>query len=212
MGTDTQTAHAKNWIAGKYAGTLPAVHELLRKRWSPRSFSDRPVTNEDLKTLLEAARWSFSSYNEQPWRFIIARKSDGLDYDRMLNLLVPFNQAWAKSAPVLMITLAKRTFSHDDSPNFHALHDSGSALAMLAVQATAMGLSMHGMAGFNRDRARQELGVPDDYEVVTAVAMGYLASPDDLPENLKERELAPRQRKPLDQLVFEGRWNNPLSL
>jgi nitroreductase len=184
----------------------------LRKRWSPRAFSERPVSNEDLKTLLEAARWAFSSFNEQPWRFIIARKSDGADFDRLLNLLVPFNQAWAKDAPLLMITLAKKTFSHDGSQNFHALHDAGAALAQLALQATAMGLHMHGMAGFDRGRARLELSVPDDYEVVTAVAIGYLGAPDSLPDNLKQRELAPRQRKDISELAFEGRFAQPLAL
>jgi nitroreductase len=196
----------------KFDGVHPRVHDLMRTRWSPRSFSDRPVSDEDLKILFEAARWSFSSYNEQPWRFIVARKSDGADFERILHLLVPFNQAWAKSASVLIITLAKRTFSHNGSPNVHAMHDAGAALAFLSVQATAMGLHMHGMAGFDRDRTRQELSVPDDYEVVAAVALGYMGSPDDLPDDLKGRETAERQRKPLDQLVFEGRWDKPLKL
>jgi nitroreductase len=212
LSTDAQTAAIEEWTRGKEAATDAAVNNLLRKRWSPRAFSERPVTNEDLRALLEAARWSFSSYNEQPWRFIIARKSDGADFERILNLLVPFNQAWAKNAPLLMITLAKKTFSHDGSQNFHALHDAGAALAMLAVQATAMGLHMHGMAGFDRERARRELGVPDDYELVAAVAIGYLGALDTLSDNLKERELAARQRKPLSELAFEGRWNQPLAL
>jgi nitroreductase len=212
LSTNAQTVDLQEWTQGKDPDTVPGVHDLLRKRWSPRAFSERIVTNEDLKSLLEAARWSFSSYNEQPWRFIIARKSDGADFERMVNLLVPFTQAWAKSAPVLMITLAKRTFSHNGSPNLHALHDAGAALALLAVQATAIGLHIHGMAGFDRERARQELGVPDGYEVVAAVAIGYLGSPDTLPNDLKERELAARQRKPLSELAFEGHWNRPLSL
>lgn len=212
LSTSAQTVAVEEWIKAKDADTVADVHDLLRKRWSPRAFSERTVTNEDLKTLLEAARWSFSSYNEQPWRFIIARKSDGADYERILSLLVPFNQAWAKSAPVLMITLAKRTFSHNGNANLHALHDAGAALALLSVQATAMGLHMHGMAGFDRERTRQELGVPDDYEVVAAVAVGYLGSLESLPKDLKERELAPRQRKPLSELAFEGHWSHPLSL
>ncbi|MBV8072450.1 MAG: nitroreductase family protein [Acidobacteriaceae bacterium] len=202
----------EDWTVAKRAETVPGVHELVRLRWSPRSFSARSVTKDDLRILFDAARWAFSSYNEQPWRFIVARKEDGADFERLLNLLVPFNQGWAKTAPVLIITLAKKTFSNTGKPNFHALHDAGSALALLAVQATAMGLHIHGMAGFDRDRAHKELDVPDDYEVVTAVALGYLGSPESLPADLRERELAARQRKPLTELVFEGRWNHPLPL
>lgn len=212
MSTKADTVDLQEWTSAKQADTVAGVHDLLRTRWSPRAFSDRPVTNEDLRKLLEAARWSFSSYNEQPWRFILARKSDGADFERILNLLVPFNQVWARNAPVLMITLAKRAFSHNGTPNFHALHDAGAALALLAVQATAIGMQVHGMAGFDRERTRQELGVPDDYEVVAAVAIGYPGSPHSLPEQLRERELAPRQRKAISELAFEGRWNHPLSL
>src|SRR5437868_15305001 len=113
----------------KFADTLPSVYELIRRRWSPRSFSNREVSTEDLKTILEAARWAASSYNEQPWRFLVARKSDHAAYEKILNLLAPANQAWAKTAPVLLIMAAKRTFSHNGSPNRFGLHDAGQALA-----------------------------------------------------------------------------------
>lgn len=196
----------------KQADTLPSVHELIRSRWSPRAFSSRPVSNEDLRTILEAARWAASSYNEQPWRFFVARKSDPEGYNRLLNLLLPFNQAWAKTAPVLMIIAAKRTFSHNNTPNYHALHDAGQALAHVFLQATALGLHAHGMAGFDRERARKELGLPDDYDLAAAVALGYLGSPDQLNEEQRERELAPRQRKPLSEIAFGAQWNEPLAL
>lgn len=210
MSIETQHADVSDWFSKKTADVPPAVHDLVRQRWSPRAFSDEPVSDADLKTVLDAARWAASSYNEQPWRFILARKSEGADYDKMLNLLVPGNQAWAKNAPVLIITAAKRTFSHNGSPNFHAAHDAGAAWAHLALQATALGLYAHGMAGFDRERARKELGVPDDYEVVTAIALGHLGSPEALPDAVRERELAQRQRKPLSELVFKGHWDKPL--
>lgn len=200
-------------LTGKYADTLPEVHELIRTRWSPRSFSDRPVSNEDLKTILEAARWAASSNNEQPWRFLIARKSDGEAYDRILKLLVPGNQEWARTAPVLIIMAAKRTFSHNGSPNSYALHDTGAALAHFMLQAHALGLYAHGMAGFDRVRAREELGIPDDYDVGAAVALGYRDSPDKLTnERHRNSEIAKRTRKPISELAFAGHWDKPLAL
>lgn len=196
----------------KLANTPPEVHELIRARWSPRSFSDREVSNHDLEIILEAARWAASSYNEQPWRFLVARKSEGAAYEKMLSLLVPSNQAWAKTAPVLIIMAAKRTFSHNGSPNYYGLHDAGQALANLFLQATALGLHAHGMAGFDRERARQELGIPEDYDLGAAVALGYRASPDQLPEKYRQSELAKRERKPLSEIAFGARWNQPLDL
>jgi len=198
--------------AGKFADTLPSVHELIRNRWSPRSFSPREVSNEDLKTILEAARWAASSFNEQPWRFLVARKSDPPAYEKLLGLLVPGNQAWAKTAPVLMLIVTKRAFSHSGSPNLYAVHDAGQALANLFLQATALGLHAHGMAGFDREKARKELSIPDDYDFGAAVALGYLGSPDELPEKYRQGELARRTRKPLNEIVFGVNWNQPLQL
>jgi nitroreductase len=196
----------------KFADTLPSVHELIRKRWSPRSFSTREVSGEDLKTIFEAARWAASSFNEQPWRFLVARKSDGATYEKIFNLLVPANQAWAKTAPVLMIMAAKRTFSHGGSPNRYGLHDAGQALAHLFLQAIALGLHAHGMAGFDWERARKELRIPDDYDLGAAVALGHLAPPDQLPEQYRQSEISRRQRKPLNEIVFGANWNEPLRL
>ncbi|HZQ56293.1 MAG TPA: nitroreductase family protein [Bryobacteraceae bacterium] len=197
--------------AEKLADTLPGVHELIRARWSPRAFSSRDVSDEDLKTILDAARWAASSNNEQPWRFLVARKSDPAAHDKLLNLLLPGNQSWAKFAPVLMIMAAKRTFSHNGAPNLYAVHDTGQALAHLFLQATALGLHAHGMAGFDRERARKELHIPDDYELGAAVALGYLGSPDQLSERHRQSELARRQRKPLNEIVFGADWNQPLT-
>jgi nitroreductase len=212
LSTQSIVTETSSEPSAKFADTLPSVHELIRRRWSPRSFSTREVSTEDLKTILEAASWAASSYNEQPWRFLVARKSDRAAYEKILNLLVPANQAWAKTAPVLIIMAAKRTFSHNGSPNRYGLHDAGQALAHLFLQATALGLHAHGMAGFDADRARKELGIPDDYELGAAVALGYVAPPDQLPEQYRESEVSKRHRKPLNEIVFGANWNQPLQL
>lgn len=193
----------------KFADTLPGVHELIRARWSPRSFSSREVPDRDLQIVLEAARWAASSFNEQPWRFLVARKSDGPAYEKLLHLLVPANQSWAKTAPVLIVMAAKRTFSHNGSPNYYGLHDAGQALAHLFLQAIALGLHAHGMAGFDRERARKELNIPDDYDLAAAVALGYIGSPSQLNEQQQRTELARRQRKPLSEIVFTDKFGEP---
>ncbi len=212
MVTETAKSVHTDVPAVKQADILPEVHDIFRARWSPRSFSDRPVADRDLKIVLEAGRWAASSFNEQPWRFIVARKSDGAPYDKLLDVLLPFNQVWAKTAPVLMLTVAKQNFTHSGTPNLHARHDAGAALAHFALQATALGLHLHGMGGIDPEKARLELGIPEGYEPVAAAALGYLGSPDVLPESYRERELAPRERKPLNELVFNGHWDKPLPL
>lgn len=194
--------------ASKLAPTGPGVHELISARWSPRSFSDREVSPDALKTLFEAAHWAASSYNEQPWRFLVATKSDPAAYQKLLSILVEFNQGWAKTAPVLFIMAAKKTFSQNGTPNRFALHDAGQALAHLFLQATALGLHAHGMAGVDEQKARAELHIPDDYEVGAAVALGYLGRPEDLPEQYRAGETAPRQRKPISEIVFGADWNS----
>ena len=212
MDTQTTATPVFDGPVEKLADTVPAVHELIRARWSPRAFANRDVSDEDLRTIFEAARWAASSFNEQPWRFLVARKSDAAAHDKILHLLMPFNQAWAKSAPVLFIMAAKKTFSHNGSPNLYAVHDAGQALAHIFLQATALGLHAHGMAGFDRDRARVELGIPNDYELGAAVALGYLGSPDQLTEAQRQQELAKRTRKPLSEIVFGAEFGQPLKL
>lgn len=199
-------------MSTKIADSLPSVHELIRSRWSPRAFSEKPVSTEDLTTILDAGHWAASSYNEQPWRFIVAPKENAADFQKLLGLLVPFNQAWAKSAAVLMLIVTRKTFSHNNTPNAYALHDAGAALALMALQATALGLQAHGMAGFDHDRARTELGIPEDFAIAAFAALGYLGSPDQLPEGVRQQELAPRTRKPLSDLVFTAAWQTPLPL
>lgn len=179
------------------------LNELIRTRWSPRSFRDEPIPQDDLRSILEAGRLAASSFNEQPWRFIVAVKGEGPAYDRLLQLLMPANQKWAQNAPVLMITAAKKHFSHNGTPNHYGLHDAGQALANMMLQATELGLHAHAMGGFDHEGARQVLHIPEEFEVGAAVAFGYAASDAKQPE---------RNRKPLSDIAFDGVWDNPLNL
>jgi nitroreductase len=203
MSTDTLTSTSE-LSALKAAQTQQPVHELIGKRWSPRAFSNREVTPEQVVSLLEAARWAPSAYNEQPWRFIVASKNDPETYGKLLGSLMELNQLWARNAPVLILTLAKKTFTHNGTPNLYALHDAGMAAANLALEATALGLNVHFMAGFNKAVARTAFQIPDDYELGTVVAIGYAGDPSSLPERFQQAELAPRSRKPLAELVYAG--------
>jgi nitroreductase len=190
--------------AAKAAQTRQPVHELIGQRWSPRAFSEREVTDEQLISLLEAARWAASSYNEQPWRFIVARKSDPETYEKLAGSLMEVNQLWARNAPILILTLAKQTFSHNGAANHYAMHDAGMAMSNLALQATALGLSIHFMGGFNRDAARTAFQIPDDYELGAVAAIGFAGDPEALSESFRKGELAPRTRKPLSELIYAG--------
>jgi len=191
----------------KPAPTQYPVHELIRSRWSPRAYADRPVETDKLLSLLEAARWAPSSFNHQPWRFIIATKENPTEYNRLLSTLVEFNQGWAKNAPVLILAVAKLHFD-DGKLNRHAFHDVGLALENLIIQATALGLSAHQIAGFQADQARKEYGIPSEYEPSTVITIGYVGDPQSLADGLRERELAPRIRKPLTEIVFAQKWEN----
>ena len=193
------------------AETSTAIHDLIAHRWSPRAFESKPVEPEKLRSLLEAARWAPSSYNAQPWYFIVGTKDNPENYKRVLESLIEFNQGWAKNAPVLALSVAKLKFD-DGKPNRHAFHDVGQAAANLSLQAEALGLSVHQMAGIDPEKARKLFDIPADYEAVAGIAIGYAGEPASLPEGLRERELAPRQRKPLDSFVFTGQWGKSLPL
>ncbi|GBD32579.1 malonic semialdehyde reductase RutE [bacterium HR33] len=176
------------------------VHPLIAGRWSPRAFADKPVETEKLRSLFEAARWAPSSYNEQPWRFWVATREDPEALERLQSYLTEGN-AWAKSAPVLVLSAYRTHRERDGRPNRVALRDLGAAEQNMAIQAFAMGLVMHQMEGFDRERAKREL-LPEGFEPGTMSAIGYLADPETLPERLRERELRPRTRKPLGEIVF----------
>jgi nitroreductase len=193
------------------AETSTAIHDLISHRWSPRAFESKPVEPEKLRSLFEAARWAASSYNAQPWYFIVGTKDNPENYKRVLESFVEFNQGWAKQAPVLALSVAKLKFD-DGKPNRHAFHDVGQAAASLSLQAEALGLSVHQMAGIEPEKARKLFDIPADYEAVAGIAIGYAGEPESLPDGLRERELAPRQRKPLDSFVFTGSWGKTLPL
>jgi nitroreductase len=191
----------------KHAPDVAGVHESILRRWSPRAFSDKEVSAQELKTLFEGARWAFSSSNEQPWRFLVGRRGDST-YQKILDALVEFNQSWARSAPVLVLSVAKKTFTAKAAPNRFNLHDTGAALAHLALQATAIGLHTHSMAGFDAEQVRASFAIPSDYDIGAVTAVGYFGDPESLPEHLRKMELAPRQRKPLEEFVF-SEWETP---
>lgn len=177
----------------------------IRHRWSPRAFLDKPVPADVLRTVLEAARWAASSSNEQPWRYIVARREDAEEFARLLSVLVEKNQMWAKAAPVLMLSVAKRT-THSGRPNRHYLHDTGAASALLAIQAAAMGLQLHQMGGFDSAKAREVFGIPEDFEPAAAMALGYPGPAELAPPDFRAGETAKRVRKPLSELAFNSKW------
>jgi nitroreductase len=182
------------------------IEEILKRRWSPRAFSDRLVEPEKLRSLFEAARWAPSSFNEQPWSYLVATIENAEDHARLLSCLTEGNQQWARLAPVLMISVAKLNFEKTGKPNRHAFHDVGLATANLMIQATALGLFVHAMAGFSPEKVRELYSVPKDYEPVAAIAVGYPADVDVLPEAMRQKELAARSRKPIASFVFESGW------
>ncbi|MEA3187213.1 MAG: hypothetical protein QOD99_1043 [Chthoniobacter sp.] len=190
----------------KPAETQYPIHELLARRWSPRAFSERAVEPEKLRSLLEAARWSASSFNEQPWNFIVATKGNVAEYDRLLGCLVEFNKGWAKTAPVLLLSVASLRFSHNGKENRHAMHDVGLATQNLVVEATALGLFAHGMAGFDVEKARTTYEIPETHIPAATWALGYAGDPAQLDPETREREADPRVRKPISEFVFTGKW------
>lgn len=190
----------------KTAVTQYPIHPLLAERWSPRAFSERPIPAEVLGSLLEAARWAPSSSNEQPWRFILIHREDEEAHRRMTETLTGNNRIWAPRAPLLIVGVAAMLRASSGRPNAHAWYDLGQSIAHLSVQATAAGLHVHQMGGFDREKARVALEIPENYEPVVAFAVGYLGDVADLPEELQAREANPRSRRPLQESVFNGKW------
>lgn len=178
-----------------------AIDPAFLNRWSPRAFSPEPIDDETLMSTLEAARWAASSYNEQPWRFLIARNEE--DRKKFLAFLAPPNQAWAASAPVLLLVVSKKTFSHNGTPNSVYQYDAGTCSGYIALQATLNGLIVHGMAGFDRDMARASLGIPSDFDPLAVYAIGRHGDKSLLPAQAQEME-APSGRRPLAETVMEG--------
>src|ERR1039457_3128037 len=193
----------------KKAVTDHPIQHALADRWSPYGFEDRSVAEADLLSLFEAARWAASSYNEQPWNYIVATKENSKEFDQLLSCLVEANQAWAKAAPVLVLGVVSLRFVKNNKDNRAAVHDLGLAAGNLVVEATTRGLSVHQMIGILPDKSREVYQIPEHFEAWTAMAIGYKADPAKLPDALKERYLMPRQRKPLNKFVFTGQWGHP---
>ncbi|MGH7822992.1 MAG: nitroreductase family protein [Candidatus Binatia bacterium] len=184
-----------------------AIHPLIAERWSPYVYDPRPVEPDKLRSCLEAARWAASSYNEQPWFFLLATRDDPEEFERMLRCLVEPNQEWAGDAGALLITVVKRRFARNQRPNRVAEHDLGLAAGNLCLQATALGLSVHQMEGIVIEKARETYRVPEGHDPWTGIAIGYAAEPSRARiEKLAERDRAPRARRPLQDFVFRGGW------
>jgi nitroreductase len=195
-------------MSEKRASTDYPISEFIAERWSPYAFDNRPVPEADLRSLFEAARWAPSSYNEQPWNYIVATRDNAEQFQHLLSCLVEANQVWAKAAPVLALGVVSLRFARNGKDNRAAVHDLGLASGNLVLEATARGLSVHQMIGILPDRAREIYGIPEGYEAWTGMAIGYRGDPTSLPDPLRERERTPRQRKPLREFVFNGKWGN----
>jgi len=206
------TTHETIGMAGRdEAAAMRPLHELLRRRHSPRAYESRPIEAAKLRSLLEAARWSPSANNNQPWRFIVGERGvDDMTFDRLLGALAPSNARWAHHVPVLMLAVAKLYDRPGKEKN--SLYDLGLAVAHLTTQATALGLAVHQMGGFDGDKAREEFGIPAGYEPVAMIAIGYQGDPALLPDDLRERELTPRRREELDTFVYGARWGETSAL
>jgi len=191
----------------KHGKSEVPVEDLFLRRWSPRAFAETPIDVDTLKAIFSAGQWAASSFNEQPWRFVVGRKGDPV-WQRIFESLTPANQSWTKSVPVLFASFAKKTFSQSGVANRVAQHDVGAASAQISLEATARGLHTHGMAGLDPEKLAMSLGVPNDFEAVACWALGYRGDPETLNEQQKQMELSPRKRKPLAEIVFSD-WESP---
>lgn len=181
------------------------IDPIFIKRWSPRAMSGEEINEKDLMSLFEASRWAPSSYNNQHWRFIYARKNTKY-WNKFYNLMIEFNQSWAKNAAVLVVVISKKTFDFNNNPAQTHSFDTGAAWMSLALQATMKGFVTHGMEGFDYAKAKKELDIPDGYNVEMMMAIGKEGKKEDLPKDMQEKEI-PSGRKKLSELVMEGAFN-----
>ncbi len=197
----------------KHASTSAPIHDLIASRWSGRAFdAKRLLTRDQVTALLEAARWSPSCYGDQPWRFVVCDKaSDAAAWQRALDCLVPFNAGWACNAPLLVVVCADPKFGHNGSDNRWAGYDTGAAAVSLCLQANAMGMSTHQMGGFDDAKTRAAFDIPAEVPIFAVIAVGYLGDNAVLPDDLRERESAARERKPLGQTFYAGAWGKPVA-
>lgn len=187
------------------------VHALISERWSPRAFANTLISNADMQSLFEAARWAPSSRNQQPWSFLVATRDDAEAFGRLFECLIPGNQSWAGRAAALVLSVAEAR-GEDDATNAYAVHDTALAVSNLILQATSVGLHAHQMGGFDREKARGDLSLPDTHDPVAMLAIGHVADADTLPDDLRVRELEPRTRRPLDEFVYGPTWGKTANL
>jgi nitroreductase len=191
----------------KPAQTKYPIHQLIKNRWSPVCFDpDKTVEPEKISSLLEAARWAASCFNEQPWNFIVATKDNQEEYQKLFSCILEGNQKWVKNVPVLMMAVAKLNFTHNNKPNRHAFHDVGLALGNLILQAETMSLRVHCMAGFDPEKTKEIYNIPENFEAITAIAIGYQGDVQKFAEELQQRDNKPRSRKSFDDFVFRNNW------
>ncbi|MEH3055057.1 MAG: nitroreductase family protein [Patulibacter minatonensis] len=188
--------------------STPAIHPLLQDRWSPRAFDEEHVLDRaDLATLLEAARWTPSAGNSQPWAFIVGLRGDAT-FDAFHATHSRGNRTWTHRASALLLTLRQIESGpdHEIPWNTYSQYDLGQAAAHVSIQAQALGLHAHQFAGFDHDAAKEAFGVPDHWEVTTGIAIGRLADPSILDENTRAKELKARTRRPVEEFAFAGRF------
>jgi nitroreductase len=186
--------------------SLYPISDIFLNRWSSRAFSNEPVTNEELMPLFEAARWAPSANNEQPWRFIYTHKNSKL-WQALIDLMIPFNQSWAKNADVLVVVISKNFFGSAGKPSQFHTFDAGAACMSLALQGSINGLVVHAIAGFDYDKARTILNIPTEFKIETMVAIGKPGNKENLSPELQAREV-PNDRKQLNEIVFEDAFRN----
>lgn len=192
----------------KPATTAVELHEIIRDRWSPRAFDPaKTLADHDLTALLEAARWAPSCFNDQPWRFVVCvKKTDEAAWHALLQCVAEKNRLWAQHAPVLILAVAMQNFGHNGQPNRWSAYDTGAAAMSLCLQASALGLIVHQMGGFDANACRQAFNLPDDCTPMSVLAVGYQAAPETLDAQFQEGETGPRKRAALDERFFFGRW------
>jgi nitroreductase len=199
-------------MLNKLATTQQPIHDIIARRWSPRAFdASKPVSREQLLSLLEAARWAPSCFGDEPWRFIVwDRNRDAASFKKAFDCLGEFNQSWVKNAPVLLVVLASDKF-RKGTPNRWGMFDAGAAAENLYLQAVALGLMAHPMGGFDVDKVKQKFNVPEGFVPMAMIAVGYQAEPGVLEGDLHNSEVAERKRQPLEENFFEGTWGNPVA-
>ena len=189
--------------AEKNANTEHQVAEVIRKRWSPRSFSSEGLEITDIETILEAATWAPSAMNEQPWRFAVARKEEPERFEQFASLLKPGNYTWARNAAALLVVFAISSYSRNGNKNINAAHDVGMATQNLLLQAVSMDIYGHVMEGFDKDLAREVFDLPDEIFPVSMIALGKLGNPEQLDEPYFSREIARRGRRKVSELLID---------